>query len=175
MSTFGSQYKVGKATGHCAATGSPLEPGEAIIATLCEVPESEQLERKDFSTEAWAKGDRPDHLFSHWRTVVPEPTTRRKILVDDDVIQDLFERLADDDRPQRIAFRYVLALILMRKRLLRFVSRDVSTTDGVERWRLMPKAADGECDAVVVQRADLADDDIQELSEQLSEILQGEF
>jgi hypothetical protein len=175
MSTFGSQYKVGKATGQCAATGSPLEPGTAIIATLCEVPESDQLERKDFSAQAWEEGARPDHLFSHWQSIVPEPTTKKKILVNDDVIQDLFERLAGDDRPQRVAFRYVLALILMRKRLLRFISRDIAEDGGVETWTMMPKGAADGADPVVVQRADLADNDIQELSEQLSEILQGEF
>ena len=52
---------------------------------------------------------------------------------------DLFERLADDERPQRAAFRFVLALILMRKRLLRFAGRKAGGEGGKEWWLMRPK------------------------------------
>ena len=77
MSRFGSDYHVARPTGHCAATGQPLEPGSPCIATLCENDEDDSLQRKDYSLEAWEDGARPEGLFSYWKTRVPEPTDRR--------------------------------------------------------------------------------------------------
>ena len=41
---------------------------------------------------------------------------------------------AEETRPQRIAFRFVLALILMRKRLLKY--EETQSEDGMEIWRM---------------------------------------
>ena len=105
MSRFGTSYQVARATGVCAATGEPLEPGSPCVATLCERPEDDGFDRKDFAPAAWESGARPDGLFSYWRTSVPDRNESRRMLLDDAVLMDLFERLADDERPQRVAFR----------------------------------------------------------------------
>jgi len=184
MSRFGSQYQVARPTGVCAATGQTLEPGSTCIATLCEPPEGGGLERRDFSLAAWASDARPEGLFSFWRTTVAEPGERRRLLVDDDVLMDLFERLAGDDRPQRTAFRFVLALILMRKRLLRFVGRKTASGSGgdddagrraAEHWLLRPRGALPEDPPIEVANPRLGDEDVRELTAQLSEILRGSF
>ncbi|MHC5113499.1 MAG: hypothetical protein ACYTGP_03615 [Planctomycetota bacterium] len=175
MSRFGSQYQVSRSTGVCAATGEPLEPGGECVATLCEQSEGEGFDRQDFSVEAWEAGERPERLFSFWRTTVPVPGEKRKLLVDDSVLMDLFERLADDERPQRKAFRFVLALILMRKRLLRFVGRAEARDDAPGRWKLRPKGADPESPPLEVEDPGLTDEDVRELTAQLGEVLQGEL
>ncbi len=173
MSRFGTQYHVSRPTGRCAATGCALDPGSACIATLCERPDDEGFDRLDYSLEAWERGERPERLFSHWRTAVPEPGEKRHALVDDDVLEDLFERLADDDRPQRLAFRFVLGLVLLRKRRLRFVGR---ATDGqTPLWLLLPRKAAPEKPPIPVVDPRLTDDDVVELTDQLSEILQSEL
>jgi hypothetical protein len=173
MSRYGGQYSIARPTGVCAATGRPLEPGTSCIATLCEHPEDEGFDRLDFSIEAWESGERPAHLFSYWKTIVPSPDAKPNPLVDDAVLMDLFERLAEDDRPQRIAFRFVLGLILMRKRLLKFAGR---TGEGEhEQWLLRPKGADADTPPLRVTNPHLNDDDVRELTAQLSEILQGEL
>lgn len=187
MSRFGSQYQVARPTGQCTATGRQLEPGEECVATLCEREEDEGFDRHDFSLEAWNEGERPPRLFSYWKTTVPHPQEKREVFVDDDVLIELFERLGEDDRPQRQAFRFVLVLILMRKRVLRFLGR---------REREAPESSADSPDAAPQQetwlfeyhskarRTDepmevinphLTDDDIRELTSQLSEILQGEL
>lgn len=173
MSRFGSHYQVARPTGVCAASGAVLEPGSTCMATLCEDPETEGLHRLDFTLEAWEAGARPERLFSCWRTTVHTPEEKRKLLVDDDVLLDVFERLADDDRPQRIAFRFVLALILMRKRRLRFVERRGSGEN--ERWLLRAKGASDETPPLEVVNPHLGDDDVRELTAQLGEIMQGEM
>lgn len=175
MSRFGSQYQVSRPTGVCAATGEPLEPGTPCVATLCEREEDEGFDRFDYSVGAWESGARPERLFSHWKTTVSRPEEKRKLLVDDEVLLDLFERLAADERPQRIAFRFVLALILMRKRLLKFVGREEGEGERPERWLFRRKGDEPESEPVEVINPHLSDDDVRELTAQLGEILEGDF
>jgi hypothetical protein len=78
------------------------------------------LKRLDVSMTAWDQGSRPDHLFSYWKTIVPTPNEKKQMFVDNDVLLNLLRRLADADQAQRLAFRFVLALILMRKKMLRY-------------------------------------------------------
>ena len=94
---------------------------------------------------------------------------------------DLFERLAEDDRPQRVAFRFVLALILMRKRLLRFVGRkpgaDGTGGDrvGSDYWLFRLRGGLPDDPPMEVANPQLGDEDVRELTAQLSEILRGSF
>jgi hypothetical protein len=173
MTRFGTDYQVGHSTGRCEATGQALEPGCPCMATLCDREGDEGFDRRDFSLTAWESGARPERLFSFWKTIVPAPDAKPRVLVDDAVLIDLFERLAADERPQRVAFRFVLALILMRKKQLKFTGR---TTEGdVERWLLQPRGAAAEQPPFVAINPNLADDDVRDLLDQLGEILQGEL
>ena len=124
MSRFGNTQGVSRPTGVCASTGESLAMNEPAMATLCEREEDEGFDRLDYSIAAWDTGDRPDRLFSYWRYIVPDSNKKQEIGIDDAVLADLFERLADDERPQRIAFRYILALVLLRKRKLKLVGRE---------------------------------------------------
>ena len=173
MSRSGSEYHIGRPTGVCAATGRVLEPSTTYVATLCEHPEDEGFDRLDYSDDAWESGTRPERLFSYWRATVPEPDEKRRIFVDDAVLLQLFEQLDGDERPQRIAFRFVLALILMRKRLLRYIGRDPSCEH--ERWLMMPRGVKPPTPPITVTNPQLSDDDIRDLTDQLSAVLQGEL
>ena len=97
------------------------------------------------------------------------------MFVDDDLLMNVFERLAGDERPQRVAFRFVIALILMRKRLLRYTGREPRGDHEI--WLLTPRVpADApQPDLFEVVNPRLADEDIRELSDQLSEILNAEL
>lgn len=176
MSRFGTDFRVQGPTGRCAATEQPLEPGSTCVATLIEREDDTGFERQDFSLAAWESGARPERLFSYWKTIVPESTAKRKLLVDDAVLMDLFERLAEDDRPQRQAFRFVIGLLLMRKRLLKFIGRAEQSDKALpEKWLLRPRGAEPDSTPIELLNPQLSDDDVRELTEQLSEVLQGEL
>jgi hypothetical protein len=175
MSRFSAHYAVARATGVCAHSGRPLEPGTTCIATLCERETDEGFDRLDYSIEAWESGARPQGLFSFWKTIVPDPNTKKKLLVDDDVLRDLFERMEGDDRPQRIAFRFVLGLILMRKRLIKLVGRKAKSGEQPERWLILPKGLSADATPMEMVNPELNDDDVRELSEQLSEVLNSDL
>ena len=173
MSRFGTEYHVGRASEVCAATGQPLNPGDPCVAALCEHPEDEGFERFDYSIDGWESAQRPEGLFSFWRTVVPEPNTRRRMFVDDEVLDELFDRLEPDERPQRRAFRFVIGLILMRKRRLKFIGRDHREDTTV--WLLKRRGSLPEDPPVELVDPKLSDDDVRDLSAQLGEILQSEL
>ncbi|MEX2214963.1 MAG: hypothetical protein WD768_12585 [Phycisphaeraceae bacterium] len=210
MSQFNAPtYDIARTTGHCAFTGRVLEPGEAYISTLVEVDPNETpakgdaaallgFRRVDVSMDAWKEGHRPPKLFGHWKAIVPEPNQKRKLLVDDDVLMNLLRRLADAKEQNRIAFRFVLALILMRKKLLRYDGTAkkqamVQTTndDGSatlqeveqEWWQMTPKldVSKGmfgkwnEEEAIDVLDPHLDEQQIQQVGEQVSEILNAEL
>lgn len=189
MSQFNAPtYDIERPTGQCAFSGRKLEPGEPYIAALVELdpalvagdkPASAAaalgFKRLDISQEAWQKGQRPERVFSFWRSLVPQPNARKKIFVDDEVLLNLFRRLADADQPQRLAFRFVLALILMRKRLLKYDGTDRKTTDAGQQeewWRVIPK---GEVEPLAVLNPQLGEAQIQQVTEQLSEVLEAEL
>lgn len=196
MSQFNAPtYEIPRTSGVCASTGRTLEPGEAYFAALIDVPPAEReagdagFRRIDVSVEAWEGGYRPEHLFSFWKSVVPQPNAKKKLFVDDAVLLNLLRRLADTTDPQRLAFRYVLALILMRKKLLRY---DGSTTrtasvDGQEVeqawWLLTPKldvtkghfGKWNEEETLEVLDPRLGEAQIEQVTQQLGEILEAEL
>lgn len=113
----GSSFEIARPTGVCASSGRTLAAGERYIATLVEGENG--LERRDFSLEAWEAGGRPEQpLFGSWRATMPSSDAPRRQLIEDDELLDLFDQLGEAEEDSRLAFRYVLALILMRKKLL---------------------------------------------------------
>lgn len=119
-----ASYPISRPAGVCAATGAPIGVGERFVAALVEREESEELERQDFSERAWREGARPAaplRVFACWRAAMPAPGAKpRTILLGDDELLDLFEQLGEAEEPRRQAFRYLLALLLIRKKLLRY-------------------------------------------------------
>ncbi|MEX0655253.1 MAG: hypothetical protein WD534_01955 [Phycisphaeraceae bacterium] len=200
MSQFNAtNYEVPRTTGVCTFTGRTLQPGEPYYATLVEVdPDTADapslasalgMMRLDVSQEAWEQGRRPDRLFSFWKSTVPEPSEKKKLFVDDAVLMNLFRRLEDATQPQRQAFRYVLGLILMRKRLLRFdgAERRSVEVDGEpaeqEWWKLTPKldvnkgpmSKWNEQETIDLLDPQLDEAQIEQVTQQLGEILEAEL
>jgi hypothetical protein len=187
-------YDIERPTGQCAFTGKQLQPGDPYVAALVEldpntVPTPTKpgavaanlgFKRLDISIEAWNEGKRPDRLFSYWRSTVRAANEKKKLFVDDEVLMNLFRRLADTDQPQRLAFRFVLTLILMRKRLLKYegtekrASQDASGAGGggQEWWKVIAK---GDPEPMLVLNPQLDETQIQQVTEQLGEILEAEL
>ena len=160
------QWEVESATGRCASTGRAFEEGEEFYTVLFE--EGETFRRVDYCLDAW-QGP-PDGAFCHFKTQVPVREKRKKLLVNDELLLGFFTRLAEETEPVRVQFRFVLALILMRKRILRYEGSNVE--DGVEVWRMtLPR--EEETHRVVNPR--LTDEEIESVSQQLSSILHSDM
>jgi len=143
MSRF-SGYPLGRPTRRCALTGRELAVGEQYIATLQDDGLASPPRRADYSEESWRSGQRPRGVLAFWRAHVHAPGhTAPKHALDDATLTDLFEQTSepgasfdamnpaaqadapgdDDAQSQRdphrhLALRFVLALLMMRRRLL---------------------------------------------------------
>jgi hypothetical protein len=96
-----------------------ISPGEKLMAVLRETPNA--LERADVCAACWPGFDK-SNLLGFWQTAMQPPIAKKKLFVDDDLLCELFERLADAVEPAKVNFRFVLGLILMRKRLVIYES-----------------------------------------------------
>ena len=109
-------YQIQPNTRRCAVNGRELQPGEKFYTVLIE--EGIRFVRQDYSAEAW-KGP-PEGAFSFWAGHVPKPQSRRRLIVDDAFLHDCFLRLEGQGEPAKVNFRYILALLLMRRRRFKF-------------------------------------------------------
>ena len=175
MTRFGSPQPLIRSTGHCYSSGKLLEPGERCIAVLVEQENSDNFLRIDYSITAWEEGNRPPKLFSFWKTRIPlEGKKDKNISIDNDLLLDLLSRLEGDSRSFRISFRYVIALALLRRKKLRYI-KSVNDKDGQEVWHFtkVPKGIKEEF--VYVVRPLITEEDVEELTESLADVLSGEF
>ena len=160
------QWESARPTGVCAATGRELPEGEEYYAVLFE--DGDSFRREDYSAEAW-QGP-PVQAYCHFRTRVPvrEPKKKR-LLVDDEMLVNFFQRLAEETEPVRLQFRFVLALILMRKRILRY--EQTVNDAGAEYWQMRLVK---EKSLHRVLNPQLTDEQIDGVSQQLGAILHGD-
>ena len=110
-----TDYQIQTSTRRCAATGRELRPGEHYFSVLLD--EGGNLTRKDYSGEAW-QGP-PTDAFSFWQGRLPTGSAPRRPPIDDETLVECFGRLEGQLEPSRLSFRYVLALLLVRRRRFR--------------------------------------------------------
>lgn len=160
------EWEIDKPLGQCSGTGKKFEYGEEYFGAL--VKTDQGLQRQDFSVDYWNK-EKPD-VFCYWKTKFPHPDQKKHVFVDNEMLMAFFERLAKETEQEKINFRFVLALVLMRKRRLKY---DSSVIDGdKEIWRLR---ITGEKQTVDVLNPHLDEEQIQQLTSQIGQILQTDL
>ena len=158
------EWEIDKPVGQCYGTDKKIEAGEEYFGALVETDEG--LARRDFCADYWQE-QKPE-VFCYWKTKLPQPDQKKQIFVDDEMLMAFFERLAEETEQEKINFRFVLALVLMRKRRLKY---DLSRIeDGKEIWRL--RIAGGDKEFVEVINPHLDEVQIERLSSQIGQILQ---
>lgn len=111
-----TDYQIQANTRRCCVTGRELRPQERFYSVL--LTEEGKLVRRDYSLEAW-QGP-PAGAFSFWSGRVPPPEDGKRRKIDDELLLDCFHRLEADKDERRLQFRYVVALLLMRSKRLKF-------------------------------------------------------
>lgn len=170
----GNSYDLGRHADTCAATGVPLHPGDPFVACLVERRAEEGFDRVDLSQEAWVGGHRPAKLFAFWSGTKPEANQKPRVFIDDDALVSIFDQLEGATDAKRLAFRYVLALVLIRKRLIRQVG--TRAAEGGEPGAMLIKrrgAPTEEAPECVVD-PELDAQTVAEVTEQLGSILNPE-
>lgn len=116
-------YHVEAGHRRCAECGRDFKPDEEYVSGLVEVEPSDEhphgLKRCDFCPDHWPQDDTTWLAFWRTRVPVPEEPKRRRLVIDDGRMLELFFHLAETDDPARLDLRYVIGLILIRKRRLK--------------------------------------------------------
>lgn len=111
-----TEYQIQASTRRCTVSGRELQPGEKFYSVLLD--EAGKFVRRDYSAEVWHGP--PEGTFSFWAGRVPAQEAPRRPRIDDDLLLDCFQRLEGQTEPERVRFRYVVALLLMRRKRLKF-------------------------------------------------------
>ena len=111
----------------CAATGRELKPGDRFHAVLTE--DGGKFVRTDYAADAWPGP--PPGAVAHWAGTVPSADKPRRPVVNDELLLGCFDRLKDSADADGVNFRYVAALLLMRRKRFKFedVVRDAAGAD----------------------------------------------
>lgn len=124
-------YQIQTNSRRCAVSGRELRPGEKFYSVLLE--EQGKFVRHDYSSESW-QGP-PPGAFSFWAGRIPQGEENRSLRIDDDLLVDCFQRLEGQTEASRVNFRYVVALLLMRRKRFKFEEAQVEGDQEVLRLR----------------------------------------
>ncbi|MBL4590799.1 MAG: hypothetical protein JKY96_02445 [Phycisphaerales bacterium] len=158
----------------CAHSGDPLAVGDEHIAVLLEREGEDSLVRSLYSIKAWEEGVRPqapDRLFGFWKRIIPDKEDRVQPLVNDDEMMDLFEQLEQATESKQIAFRYLLGLILMRKKRLIFEGSTPASDDAPPTLSLRMRIKGGGGPIFRVIDPQLDDQAITDATEELGRVM----
>ena len=108
-----ADYKLGRRTPECAGSGEPFVEGEEIVSAI--FLGEEGFERRDYKAAAF---DGVQGAFSFWRGRIPVKREDAHVL-DFDLALDFFRKLVDEDDPDRAGLRFLLGLLLGRKRRMK--------------------------------------------------------
>lgn len=172
-------YSVSRFTRACASTGHEFAQGEAYIGALFQTVESDEVVRRDYKADAWdpssAAGE-GETLFGYWRGVAGREDQSTGFKLDDGSLIELFERSGDrsgdNDEPDedRLALRYVLTLVLVRKRVLHLLEE--RTEGGRTVLRVRARKCDGGSEHEVCS-VPIAGEMLSKLADRLGTLLEG--
>ncbi len=106
-------FEVQRCSRHCAKTERTLQPGETYFTVL--LVEGADVVRYDYSPEAW--DGPPAKALGWWKAQIPTKDSKRLHWAPNDVMLDMFEQL--EEEADQHDMRFVLALLLVRRRVLR--------------------------------------------------------
>ncbi len=149
----------------CAACDRSFDAGEEIQVQL--YASAEGYTRSDFCASCLLP-DEPS-VVGVWRTRRPPDELKSPQVFDRAAIYALFQNLEDTTEVRQIQLRFVLALMLWRKRVIQ-LERSIES-DNRSIWEFsVPKS-----DTVHrVERPDLAEDELESLSLQLEALMSGQ-
>jgi hypothetical protein len=106
-------YEIQHTARRCSTTGREFAPGEAYYSVL--MAEGAAVNRYDYAADAW-QGPPPDAV-GWWKSQIPDRNEGKKHWAPNDVMLHFWDELAD--QPNKQDMRYVLTLLLIRRRVFR--------------------------------------------------------
>ncbi len=114
----------------CSHTEEPFVEGQPFYTALFWDEEEGEFRREDYCLQAWEELQDSLSPFSYWRSEYepPVPDQKRQDAVDKEDAEAALKRMISEDEPATEKTRYLLALMLERKKILQQI--DVQEKDG---------------------------------------------
>lgn len=106
------EYKINRTTRRCHVGNRLLEPGEFYYSVVSE--HDEEFKRIDIAADAWTGP--PENCIGYWKNRVPRPEEKKRELAPPEVLIELLRSMSE---PGQAKMRFLLALMLLRKRHLK--------------------------------------------------------
>jgi len=153
----------------CAATERPFEDGEKIVTALFPDPESSGYLRKDFCLEAWNARSDEEKSFSFWKAVYQAPVAGEKPdAFKKESPEDLLRRLVEEEEDHTENVRYILAVMLERRKVLRETDTQ-RTPGGILRVYEHRKLGD----VFIVKDPDIPLDQVEKVQDEVFQLLES--
>jgi hypothetical protein len=117
-------YQIQGPARQCTGSQRELRAGERFYSVLLE--EAGQLVRRDYAADVWPGP--PEGAIAYWCGRIPASGQPRRPTINDEWLLDCFTHLGEAKEPAQKNFRYVVALLLMRRK--RFKFEDARKHDG---------------------------------------------
>jgi hypothetical protein len=166
------EYKVGRCSRQCYHEKRPLKEGEWYYSVVL-MSDDDDYQRRDYSSDAW-EGP-PEGSLGHWKCRMPIAGEKKLVLAPRAVLIDLLRQM--ESIPEQSKTRFLLALILLRRRFVRLCDGPTASKDPAEDPKDAPMVKvmhlevvdDGS--TIDVVECDIARSEAESLSESLSELL----
>jgi hypothetical protein len=114
-----SEWEIKSRSHRCSRTNEPFQDGMFIYTLLFR--ERAGFRREDISEETWRRIKDATLPYSFWKSKYEAPPARPIEPLPKETTEDLLRRLIDDGRPEQVNARFVLAVMLERKKVLKQV------------------------------------------------------
>jgi hypothetical protein len=125
------EWSIQSRANRCAVTGVEFQDGDHFYTLLFE--EGAGLRREDISEAAWKERNDNQQPYSFWRSKYEAPPPAAPETVTKQTAEDLLRRYMEESSPQHAAARYLLAVMLERKKLLKEVEARHAAEGGLTR------------------------------------------
>lgn len=166
-------WKIRSRSHECAISGETFVDGDEFYTCIFEDPESDGYLRKDFAAENWEKARETfeSEPFSFWKSTFEIPPVEKKTeAIEKHSAEALLRKMIDEDDSTTENARYILAIMLERKKTL----KPVDTKETENRKLLFYEHKDNG-DLFIVADPRLHLSEISSVQEEVMVLLSGEM
>lgn len=173
------EWSIGQSAPSCTGCGKVFVPKDVRFSALYKG--EAKLVRKDYCPACWAKTERGSEI-SFWKGTVPEPEEgddkkkrRAKLEVDAETLFEILKTNGDSPDPARRRFRFVVALLLVRKKKLKLSRIERRTTqDGhVEDVLILARTGRGAGQVLEVADVKMSEQEMLAAQEEVEHLIAG--
>ncbi len=165
-------WKIRSRSHRCSYSEEPFEDGEDFYTCIFIDPRSDGYIRRDYGARSWPLIQRnlDPPPFSFWKSTYEAPVVEEKTeALGPESAESMLRRMIDEDDPSTENARYILALMLERKKTLRPV--DEKITDEQRKLIFYEHKTSG--DLFIIADPELKLDDLGKVQEEVSALLGG--